>query len=169
MKILSELYTKSGLGGSWHWFGGSSNTKINISVTVFVFVYGVKKAATPAILSILRQEERGYAHDTCVILFYFWLCWVFVAFSSCRERGLLSSWQRTGFSLQWLLLLRTTGCRHSGLSGFSSRALERGRGSCSSWAKLLHGMRGLRTHVPLHWQAIHKHWTSREARHLCFF
>jgi len=70
------------VGGSWHWFGGSSNTRINIPVTVFVFVYGVKKAATPAILSVLKQEERGYAHDTCVFLAYFWLCWVFVA--SCR-------------------------------------------------------------------------------------
>ena len=67
------------VGGSWHWFGGSSNTRINIPVTVFVFVYGVKKAATPAILSVLKQEERGYAHDTCVFLAYFWLCWVFVA------------------------------------------------------------------------------------------
>lgn len=55
------------VGGSWHRFGGSSHTRTNTPVTVPVFVNGVKKAATPAILSVLRQEERGYAHDTCVL------------------------------------------------------------------------------------------------------
>ena len=86
------------VGGSWHWFGGSSNTRINIPVTVFVFVYGVKKAATPAILSVLKQEERGYAHDTCVFLAYFWLCWVFVAFSGYSLAGREQASHCRGFS-----------------------------------------------------------------------
>ena len=102
------------VGGSWHWFGGSSNTRINIPVTVFVFVYGVKKAATPAILSILRQEERGYAHDTCVFFS------LFLAVLGLRcFLWLLSSWQRTGFSLQGLLLLWSTGSRHTGFSSLA--------------------------------------------------
>ena len=51
-------------------------------------------------------------------LFIFWLHWVFVAaLSSCSERGQSSlrcmdfSLRFTGFSLQWLLLLRSTGSR----------------------------------------------------------
>ena len=57
---------------------------------------------------------------------YFWLHWVFVA-----ERGLslvvasggYSSLRRAGFSLQWLLLLRSTGSRHTGFS------------TCGVWAQ----------------------------------
>ena len=60
------------------------------------------------------------------IYFYFWLHWVFVA-----ARGLslvAASWGysllwRTGFSLPWLLLLRSMGSR---LAGFSS---------CGMWAQ----------------------------------
>ena len=52
------------------------------------------------------------------ILFYFWPRWVFVA-----ARGLslvassegYSSLRRAGFSLQWLLLLQSTGSRVRGL------------------------------------------------------
>ena len=40
-------------------------------------------------------------------------CWAW-AFSSCSEQGLLFVWCM-GFSLQWLLLLLTTGSRHMGL------------------------------------------------------
>ena len=49
-----------------------------------------------------------------LIIIYFWLCWVFIA-----VRGLYL--RCTGFSLQWLLLLPSTGYRACGLS------------SCSSW------------------------------------
>ena len=47
---------------------------------------------------------------------YFWLCWVFVAahaLSLVSASGGYSSLQCTGFSLQWLLLLRSTGSRHA--------------------------------------------------------
>ena len=61
-------------------------------------------------------------------LFYFWLCWVFVA--ACRLSLVAvsvgySSLSCMGISLQWLLLLPGTGSR---LTGFSS---------CSSWAQKL--------------------------------
>ena len=54
-----------------------------------------------------------------ILFIYFWLHWVFVAV--CRpslvaaSRG-YSSLLCTGFSLQWLLLLRSTGSRHAGFS-----------------------------------------------------
>ena len=59
---------------------------------------------------------------------YFWLCWVFVAacgLSLVVASGGCSSLQCMGFSLQWLLLLRSTGSRHVGFS------------SCGMWAQEL--------------------------------
>ena len=59
-------------------------------------------------------------------LFCFWLHWVFVA--ACRlslvteSRG-YSSLRCTGFSLWWLLLLRSTGSRRAGFSSCGLRAL----------------------------------------------
>ena len=51
-------------------------------------------------------------------IIYFWLLWVFVA-----ARGLSLVEASTGFSLQWLLLLQSTGSRHAGFS------------SCGVWAQ----------------------------------
>ena len=73
-------------------------------------------------------------------LFYFWLCWVFVA-----VRGLslvtasrdCSSLRWAGFSLQWLLLLLSTGSRHVGFGScgaWASVVVARGLSSCGSWA-----------------------------------
>ena len=68
---------------------------------------------------------------------YFWLRWVFVA--ACRlslvaaSRGYSSLWC-TGFSLQWLLLLRSMGSRCAGFSSCGSRALERRLSSCGTRA-----------------------------------
>ena len=63
-----------------------------------------------------------------LFIYLFWLCWVFIA---ARRLSLLvasrgySSLQCTGFSLWWLLLLRSMVTR---LTGFSS---------CSTWAQQL--------------------------------
>ena len=59
---------------------------------------------------------------------YFWLHWVFVAV--CRLPLVAASGGHplllcTGFSLQWFLLLWSTGSRHTGFSSCGSRALER--------------------------------------------
>ena len=59
---------------------------------------------------------------------YFWLHWVFVP--ACRlslvvASGGYSSLWCAGFSLRWLLLLRSTGSRHAGFS------------SCGTWAQQL--------------------------------
>ena len=60
------------------------------------------------------------------IYIYFWLCWVFVAargLSLVEVSGGYSSLLCAGFSLRWLLLLRSTGSRRAGFS------------SCGTWAQ----------------------------------
>ena len=57
---------------------------------------------------------------------YFWLRWVFVAvcrFSLVAASGGYSSLRCAGFSLRWLLLLRSRGSRRAGFS------------SCGMWAQ----------------------------------
>ena len=68
---------------------------------------------------------------------YFWLRWVFVAvlrLSLVAASGGYSSLQCAGFSLQWLLLLQSTGSRHTGFSSCSSQALECRLSSCGARA-----------------------------------
>ena len=104
------------------------------------------------------------------VFIYLWLRWVFVAvcgLSLVVASGGYSSLRCTGFSLRWLLLLRSTGSRHAGFSSCSlqaqqlwlvgsralasvvvarrlsscgARALERRLSSCGTRAQLLHGM-----------------------------
>ena len=74
---------------------------------------------------------------------YFWLCWVFVAacgLSLVVASGGYSSLRCAGFSLWWLLLLWSTGCRCTGFSCCGSPALERRLSSCGTRAQLLRGM-----------------------------
>ena len=68
-------------------------------------------------------------------------------FSLVAAIGGYSLLRCVGFSLQWLLLLRSMGSRHvgsvvvaCGLSSCGSRALERRLSSCGSQAQLLRGM-----------------------------
>ena len=52
-----------------------------------------------------------------LFIYYLWLCWVFVAargLSLVVASGGYCSLQCAGFSLQWPLLLRSTGSRHAG-------------------------------------------------------
>ena len=58
------------------------------------------------------------------IIIYFWLCWVFVAargLSLVAASGGYSSLRCAGFSLRWLLLLRSTGSRRPGFSSCGTR------------------------------------------------
>ena len=81
---------------------------------------------------------------------YFWLRWVFIAargLSLVAASGGYSSLRCTGFSLQWLLLLRSTDCRHTGFSNrgtwaqqWCSRALQCRLSSCGARAQLLRSM-----------------------------
>ena len=65
----------------------------------------------------------------------FWLCWVFVAAHRlslvAASRG-CSLLRCVGFSLQWLLLLQSTGSRRAGFSSCGSWALERRLSSCGT-------------------------------------
>ena len=59
------------------------------------------------------------------LIYIFGLCWVFVAvrrLSLVAASGGYSLLQCTGFSLQWPLLLQSTGSRHTGLSSCDTQA-----------------------------------------------
>ena len=77
------------------------------------------------------------------LFIYFWLCWVFVVVRRLSlvvaSRG-YSLLRCAGFSLQWLVLLQSTGSRRRGFSSCGTWALERRLSSCGTWALLLHGM-----------------------------
>ena len=61
-------------------------------------------------------------------------------FSLVAESGGYSLLQCAGFSLWWLLLLRSMGCRHAGFSSCGVWALECRLNSCGTRAQLLCGM-----------------------------
>ena len=62
------------------------------------------------------------------------LCCYVQAFLELQQVGANLELWYTGFSLQWLLLLRRTGSRVSGLSSCRSWALEHRLSSCGTWA-----------------------------------
>ena len=75
-------------------------------------------------------------------LFIYLFIYLFMAalgLRCCAHGGHSLLWC-VGFSLRWLLLLRSTGSRHTGFSNCGSRALERRLSSCGAWALLLRGM-----------------------------
>ena len=79
---------------------------------------GAAGVAGPRFFSFLKKLIS-------LIYFYFWLRWVFVA---ARRLSLVvasrgcSSLRCVGFSLRWLLLLRSTGSRHVGFSSCGTQA-----------------------------------------------
>ena len=110
----------------------------------FFFLFTVN-AICSSFSSFLRWELRSWIWElssllieafsvinfllsTVFLFFFFWLCWVFVAahrLSLVVASGGYSSLRCTGFSLRWLLLLRSMGTRHVGFS------------SCGAWAQWL--------------------------------
>ena len=71
------------------------------------------------------QQPYFFFNKFIYLFIYFWLCWVFVAvrgLSLVAVSGSYSSLQCMGFSLQWLLLLQSTGSRHTGFSSCGTRA-----------------------------------------------
>ena len=76
------------------------------------------------------------------IYFFFWLHWVFIArgLSLVAESGGYSSLRCAGFSLLWLLLLRSTGSKRAGFSSCGTRALDHRLNSCGARALLLRSM-----------------------------
>ena len=81
------------------------------------------------ILCAAANTQRSQINNFFFLIFkiYFWLCWVFVAargLSLVVVSGSYSSLQCTGFSLQWLLLLWSTGSRYAGFSSCSMQAQQ---------------------------------------------
>ena len=105
------------------------------------------------------------------ILIFFWLCWVFIAV--CRlslvvVSGGYFSLQSVGFSLRWLLLLRSMGPRHTGFRSCGTRAQQlwltgsvAPRHVGSSWTRD-------RTRVPCIDRQILNHCATREVPLLVF-
>ena len=98
---------------------------------------------------IITYQIRAGQRDACfcfcflINVFYFWLHQVFVAargLSLVTASGGYSSLRCAGFSLRWLLLLRSTGSRCTGFSSCGSWVLERRLSSCGARAQLLRGM-----------------------------
>ena len=133
----------------------------------------------------LYCKDIRLGHFTEEILFFFlinlficfWLCWVFVAvrgFSLVAVSGGYSSLQCMGFSLQWLLLLWSTGSRHTGFSSCGPQAQQLWLlGSRAQAQQLWHtGLVALRhvgsswsrdrTHVPCHGRRILNHCATGE-------
>ena len=116
----------------------------------FIFCY------TPVsdIMKYLYLVSQISVHTETVFFFLYKFIYLFMAvlglhccmraFSSCGEWG-YSSLRCAGFSLRWLLLLRSTGSRHA---GFSSCA--RGLSCCAACGIFLD--QGSNP-SPLHWQA----------------
>ena len=90
-----------------------------------------------AILTGVRWYLMFFLEIIYFILFYFWLCWVFLAargLSLVVVSGGYSSLQCVGFSLWWLLLLWSMGSRRAGFSSCGTWTLEHRFSSCDARA-----------------------------------
>ena len=78
-----------------------------------------------------------YSSFLIYLFIYIWLLWVFVAarglsvVAASRDYSLLRC---AGFSLQWLLLLRSRGSRRASFSSRGSQALELRLSNCGARA-----------------------------------
>ena len=78
--------------------------------------------------------------SSSINIFNYWE-YILKIFYSVHLFGWAGSWLwRVGFSLGWLLLLRSTGSRCPGFSSCDSRPLESGLSTWGSWAQLLFGI-----------------------------
>ena len=95
-----------------------------------------------------------------ILYIYLWLQWIFFAFLQLWLAVATLQLQCTGFSLQQLRLLWSTGSWACRLSNCSTQALKCGLGCCGIWAQLLYLTAcGIfldqgSSLCPLYWQAI---------------
>ena len=135
----------------------------------------------------MRQQiaEKTYSGDKwiSVLLFFlnqnikvsFFSIYLFIfdcTGSSLQQADFLQLWRvestlqlrYTDFSLQWLVLLKSMGSRHTGFS-CSTQALEPRPSSCHAWSLLLHNMWNLPRPgiepTSSAWQSL-IHYTTRE-------
>ena len=112
---------------------------LTLTMTKCLLTFYLVKDTTLRILYLLIHvmltEKCYYMH--IYIYFLSWRCWVFVAahgLSLVAGSGGYSSLRCTGFSMQWLLLLRSTGSRRAGFSSCGAWALEHRLSSCGTRA-----------------------------------
>ena len=82
--------------------------------------------ASPQGFSFFFSSFFSFYLFICLFV-YFWLRWVFIAacaLSLVVASGGYSSLRCLGFSLQWLLLLQSTGFRHAGFSSCDTQAQQ---------------------------------------------
>ena len=123
--------------------------------------------------ALIGQARFYYLFIFKIYLFiYLWLCWVFVAvrgLSLVAVCGASSRLWCTGFSLQWLLLLQSTGSRCAGFSSCGTRAQQLWlTGLVAPWHVGSSQTRH-RTHVPCIGRWILKHCTTREVPQTSFY
>ena len=105
-----------------------------------------------------------------ILFIYFWLCWVFVA-----AHGLSlvvvssSSLGCAGFSLRWLLLLRSTGSRRVGFSSCGMQAQQLWRTGLVAPRHVGSSRTRAATCVPCLGRRILNHCTTRKVPSTCFY
>ena len=111
-----------------------------------------------------RQHSFFYIY-TFIYLFIFWLCWFFIAvrgLSLVAASGGYSSLQCAGFSLWWLLLLRSTGSRRVGFSSCGTQAQQLRHTGLVAPRHVGSSRTRARTHVPCIGRRILNHCAIRE-------
>ena len=103
-------------------------------------------------LSLVQRFPIVFFFNLCILFLKNKFIYLFIIFGCVRSlllhagfllivaSGDYSLLQCAGFSLRWLLLLRSTGSRLMGFSSYGAWALECRLGSCGVRAQLLHGM-----------------------------
>ena len=97
----------------------------------------LKRACALPVSQTFWTAEPIFIYLFVCLFIYLRLCCVFIAtcmLSLVVASGGYSLLQCTGFSLQWLLLLWSTGSRCTGFSSCGMRALERRLSSCGARA-----------------------------------
>ena len=101
-------------------------------LVVVVLTFKLWKAPLCRISSLGDTHFLLFFNKFIYLFIYFWLRWVFVAVRGIplvAASGGYSSLRCAGFSLRWLLLLRSMGSRRAG-----SVVVARGLSSCGSRA-----------------------------------
>ena len=106
-----------------------------ISISLLFMAKEFSIVYTTFYLSIYQLMDILFFFLIYFLFIYFWLHWIFVAVHGlslvAASRG-YSLLRCAGFSLQWLLLLQSTGSRHGGFSSCGSWALEHSLSSCGA-------------------------------------
>ena len=116
LRFMSKSVLPMFSSGSFLFFDLTFRSLIHFEL---IFAYGVKKCSNLFLLHVVVQVSLWYSifFFTINLFIYFWLHWVFVAacgLSLVTVNGGYSWLWCAGFSLQWLLLLRSMGSRRMG-------------------------------------------------------